>query len=54
VARRDLNKIRLDYNTYLGYVFEQVATEFIVEMKNRNKLPFPFTAIGKWCCKTRK
>lgn len=43
-----LNKIREDYNTYLGHAFEQVATELLTEMKTQNKLPFTFTAIGKW------
>ena len=43
-----LNKIREDYNTYLGYTFEQTATEFLIEMKRRNQLPFTFTTLGKW------
>jgi AAA+ ATPase superfamily predicted ATPase len=43
-----LNKIREDYNTYLGCTFEQVATEFLIEMKRRNQLPFTFTTLGKW------
>jgi AAA+ ATPase superfamily predicted ATPase len=49
-----LNKIKLDYNTYLGYAFEQVATEFLTEMKNQNKLPFTFTALGKWWYKNNE
>jgi AAA+ ATPase superfamily predicted ATPase len=43
-----LDKIKQDYNTYLGYTFEQAATELIAEMKTQNKLPFTFSAIGKW------
>ncbi|MEM2130182.1 MAG: ATP-binding protein [Candidatus Bathyarchaeia archaeon] len=43
-----LNKIREDYNTYLGHAFEQAATELLTEMKVQNKLPFTFTTIGKW------
>ncbi|MGA2386252.1 MAG: ATP-binding protein [Candidatus Bathyarchaeia archaeon] len=49
-----LNKIKLDYNTYLGYAFEQVAAEFLTEMKNQGKLPFTFTAIGKWWYKNKE
>ncbi|MEM2106130.1 MAG: ATP-binding protein, partial [Candidatus Bathyarchaeia archaeon] len=43
-----LNKIREDYNTYLGHAFEQAATELLTEMKAQNKLLFTFTTIGKW------
>jgi hypothetical protein len=46
-----LSRIKRDYNTYLGRAFEQAATEFLTEMKSRNKLPFTFTSIGKWWCK---
>jgi hypothetical protein len=43
-----LNKIKQDYNTYLGHAFEQAVTELLTEMKTKNKLPFTFTTIGKW------
>jgi hypothetical protein len=43
-----LTKVKQDYNTYLGYAFEQAATELLTEMKTQGKLPFTFTAIGKW------
>ena len=49
-----LNKIKLDYNTYLGHAFEQAATELLTEMKTQNKLPFTFTAIGKWWYKNNE
>jgi len=47
-TRSILNKIRQDYNTYTGHAFEQAATELLTEMKNRHKLPFAFTTMGKW------
>ena len=43
-----LNRIKQNYNTYLGHVFEQVATEFLNEMKTNQTLPFTYTSIGKW------
>ena len=49
-----LNKIKFDYNTYLGHAFEQAATELLTEMKTQNKLPFTFTAIGKWWYKNNE
>jgi AAA+ ATPase superfamily predicted ATPase len=49
-----LNKIKQDYNTYLGHVFEQVATELLTEMKTNHKLPFTFTSMGKWWFKNNE
>jgi hypothetical protein len=49
-----LNKIKFDYNTYLGHAFEQAATELLTKMKTQNKLPFTFTAIGKWWYKNNE
>jgi hypothetical protein len=43
-----LNKIKQDYNTYVGHAFEQAATELLTEMKAQNTLSFTFTTIGKW------
>jgi hypothetical protein len=47
-----LNRIREDYNTHLGYVFEQITEEILIEMQRKDKLPFCFTAIGKWWFKS--
>jgi uncharacterized protein len=43
-----LKKIKQDYNVYLGHSFEQVAIEFVTEMKTNHTLPFTYTSIGKW------
>jgi AAA+ ATPase superfamily predicted ATPase len=43
-----LNKIKQDYNIYLGHAFEQVATELLTEMKTNHTLPFTYTSMGKW------
>ncbi|HKZ94936.1 MAG TPA: ATP-binding protein [Candidatus Bathyarchaeia archaeon] len=43
-----LNKIKEDYNTYLGSTYEQAARELLTEMKRKNQLPFTFQTIGKW------
>jgi len=43
-----LNKIRKDYNIYLGRIFEQIVLDLLKEMQKKRKLPFTFTEIGKW------
>ena len=43
-----LNKIKQDYNIYLGHAFEQIATELLAEKKTNQTLPFTFTSMGKW------
>lgn len=42
------NKIRKDYNNYLGRIFEQIVLELLKETQKKNKLPFAFAEIGKW------
>ncbi|ASJ16233.1 ATPase [Thermococcus chitonophagus] len=37
-----------DYNSYLGWIFEDVAKEFLVRLNKAGKLPFRFTKIGRW------
>ncbi|MCD6559424.1 MAG: ATP-binding protein [Palaeococcus sp.] len=37
-----------DLNTYLGFVFEDVAKEFLMRLNRSEKLPFKFTKIGRW------
>jgi len=49
-----LNKIKQDYNNYLGHIFEQVTTELLTEMKTNHKLPFTYTSIGKWWYKNNE
>ena len=38
-----IENIRKDYNSYLGFVFEQICKQFIIKSK-----PFNFTKIGRW------
>ncbi|WP_297535045.1 ATP-binding protein [Thermococcus sp.] len=33
---------------YLGWVFEDIARQFLIELKGAGKLPFRFTKIGRW------
>jgi len=47
----DINIIRRDYSTYLGYVFENVAKQFLI--KERDKF-FCFTDIGRWWYKDKE
>jgi uncharacterized protein len=43
-----LNKIRKDYNDYLGHVFEQMVLDLLKEVQKKSSLPFAFSEIGKW------
>lgn len=49
-----LNKIREDYNTYLGQTYEQIASEFLTETKRKKLLPFSFTTSGRWWLKDKE
>ena len=43
-----LNKIRKDYNNYLGHAFEQIVFDLLKEAQRNRMLPFTFSEIGKW------
>ncbi len=43
-----LDVVMEDLNQYLGYVFEEVAKQFLMELNKRNLLPFKFLKIGRW------
>ena len=45
----DINDIKRDYNRYLGYVFEDIAKQFLIKSKL-----FKFTKIGKWWYKDKE
>ncbi|WP_457751852.1 ATP-binding protein [Thermococcus sp.] len=42
---------QIDFNRYLGEVFESVAKEFLIRTNKAGKLPFRFTKIGRWWSK---
>ncbi|QDA31398.1 ATP-binding protein [Thermococcus indicus] len=37
-----------DLNEYLGWIFEEVARQFLIELNKAGELPFRFTKIGRW------
>ncbi|ASJ16447.1 hypothetical protein A3L04_04840 [Thermococcus chitonophagus] len=37
-----------EYNRYLGFVFERVGKEFLIEAGKKDMLPFKITNVGKW------
>ncbi|AMM54452.1 ATP-binding protein [Pyrococcus kukulkanii] len=37
-----------EYSSYLGWIFEDVAKEFLIRLNKAGKLPFRFTKIGRW------
>ena len=42
----DINLIKESYNQYLGFIFEEICKEFLVEMIRKKKIPY-FNKIGK-------
>jgi len=42
------NGIKDEFNGYLGRVFEEICSEFLVEMAKRNLLPIRVERIGRW------
>ena len=38
----------LQFNQYLGDIFENIAKEFLINLLKEDKLPFKFSKIGKW------
>jgi len=50
----DVKEIRQDYPSYLGFVFEKVARQFLIELNKRDKLPFKFSKIGRWWHKDKE
>jgi len=43
-----VGEIKQDYFSYLGFVFEKVARQFLIELNKRDKLPFRFSRVGRW------
>jgi len=43
-----------DFNNYLGWVFEEIAKQFLIELNKRKVLLFSFTKIGKWWHKSEE
>ena len=50
----DVEEIRHDYSRYLGFVFEKVARQFLIELNRRGKLPFKFSKVGRWWHKDKE
>lgn len=42
------NKIKRDLNSHIGYVFEEISTEYLKKLNAEYKLPFVFESIGSW------
>jgi len=47
----DINIIKKEYSTYLGFVFEKISTQFFI--RNKDKI-FNFTKIGRWWHKDKE
>jgi len=43
-----------DFNRYLGFAFEDVARQILIELNRAGKLPFSFTKIGRWWHKSEE
>ncbi|AFL94337.1 putative ATPase (AAA+ superfamily) 2 [Thermococcus cleftensis] len=46
--------IKVEFNHYLGFVFEKVAEQFLVGLNRAGRLPFRFTRIGRWWRKSEE
>lgn len=44
----DVSEVREDYPNYLGWVFEGVGRQLLIELGKRGELPFKPTRIGRW------
>ncbi|MCK4429367.1 MAG: ATP-binding protein [Candidatus Aenigmarchaeota archaeon] len=47
-----LKQIKKNFNSYLGFTFEKVCKEFLIE--NKSNLPFQFQKIGRWWHKDKE
>ena len=47
-----LSDFKKNFNSYLGFIFEKICKEFLIE--NKEKLPFQFTKIGGWWKKDKE
>ena len=43
-----LEHFERNFNRYLGWVFENIAKQFLIELNQVGQLPFKFTKIGRW------
>lgn len=43
-----LKRIEPDYNHYMGLVFEKICADYLCMLNAVGKLPFLFTAVGRW------
>ena len=42
------DNFELNFNRYLGFVFEEIAKQFLLRLNTSHELPFKFTRIGRW------
>ena len=43
-----IEDFKVNFNHYIGFAFEDVAKQFLIELSRAGKLPFRFTKIGRW------
>ncbi|WP_099209739.1 ATP-binding protein [Thermococcus henrietii] len=48
IPNEALEHFERNFNRYLGWVFEDIARQFLMELNRAGKLPFKFTKIGRW------
>ncbi|MEK6867540.1 MAG: DUF234 domain-containing protein, partial [Nanoarchaeota archaeon] len=48
------NKILLDFNSFVGNGFEQIAKEALIAMNNKKKLPFELIKVGRWWARDKE
>jgi len=43
-----IEDFKANFNHYLGFAFEEVSKQFLIELNRAGKLPFKFARIGRW------
>ena len=43
-----LEEFRRDFNQYIGFAFEEIVKQLLIELNREGRLPFKFTKIGRW------
>ncbi|WP_457591017.1 ATP-binding protein [Geoglobus sp.] len=41
-------EFRREFDSYLGYAFEDISKDLLIEMSRSGKIPFRFTRVGRW------
>ncbi len=52
-TKQIMDNIKVNFNTFFGYRFEEICQEFLIKMNENQKLPFQLEYLNKWWGTTR-